>query len=683
MKKILSFFIILSFCCNAIYAHYVQHEPHLLTQPNGVEINCFITGDEYYRRVYDEQGFTITRNKETGYFVYALLVNDELVATSYVVGEVDPASVGLTPNVDISAAKKQERREQHLSIVPEREQSRTGTGPRTGTMTNVVIYISFPDGSFTHTKNSIEDLFTSPARGASLYSYYRDISNGNFTFNSDFFPYTAGNTILSYVAPQPRSYYEIDNEYPGQGSTIEWQLLYDAVNYCKSAIQATISAAELDVDGDGYVDNVIFVVQGAPGPWSTLLWPHKWSLYNGGNLAELHGRGVWSYNLIIENHLFTASNGQQSVLVHECYHTLGAPDLYRYTNNDITPVGSWDVMASNTLPPQSSSSHITRKYGEFIEEIPTITTSGTYTIYDIWNRTPGQNISYKLLSPKSTIEEFYVLDYRKSSGEIYESKLGNGIVIERINSSIKGNASGPPDEVYVFRKNASDNQTNGDYSTVSSVFYSAEYDRTAFNSTSNPPCFLANNTIDAISISQIGSTGGAFMTFQVDIGIYPDFSTNGDTIAGALIAFTNATTTVNPDKTTYYEWNFGDGTPISTQINPSHTYTTEGAYTVTLKAETEWGYMIITKSINVISDVNITVYPVDDYFTLYPNPSTGKFYLEFKEPGRKEIKIFDMLGRIIYNENSEEEKIELELSHSGIYIVDIDNRIQKQVIIQK
>src|SRR5690606_38909430 len=31
-----------------------------------------------------------------------------------------------------------------------------------------------------------------------------------------------------------------------------------------------------------------------------------------------------------------------------------------------------------------------------------------------------------------------------------------------------------------------------------------------------------------------------------------------------------------------WQWNFGDGTPISTQQNPSHTYATNGTYNVTL-----------------------------------------------------------------------------------------------------
>ncbi len=51
--------------------------------------------------------------------------------------------------------------------------------------------------------------------------------------------------------------------------------------------------------------------------------------------------------------------------------------------------------------------------------------------------------------------------------------------------------------------------------------------------------------------------------------------------SGGNTDFTN--TTYNQSGTTY-SWNFGDGSPNSTQTNPSHTYTANGTYTVCLTA---------------------------------------------------------------------------------------------------
>jgi peptidyl-prolyl cis-trans isomerase B (cyclophilin B) len=49
--------------------------------------------------------------------------------------------------------------------------------------------------------------------------------------------------------------------------------------------------------------------------------------------------------------------------------------------------------------------------------------------------------------------------------------------------------------------------------------------------------------------------------------------------APAKVAFTN--TTVKADS---YEWDFGDGSPVSTEVSPTHRYGHSGNYTVTLKA---------------------------------------------------------------------------------------------------
>ncbi|MCB0775492.1 MAG: PKD domain-containing protein, partial [Chitinophagaceae bacterium] len=54
----------------------------------------------------------------------------------------------------------------------------------------------------------------------------------------------------------------------------------------------------------------------------------------------------------------------------------------------------------------------------------------------------------------------------------------------------------------------------------------------------------------------------------------------------ASISFTNTTT---GPATLSYQWNFGDGTPLSTLQNPTHTYTSNGSYIVTLVATSTAG----------------------------------------------------------------------------------------------
>ncbi|MDR3286821.1 MAG: hypothetical protein LBT27_05210, partial [Prevotellaceae bacterium] len=104
MKKLLLIIFILLNAA-ALQAIYVENYPVTLEQPDGTKVSCFLSGDEYYNWVHDANGYSLIRDAQ-GYIVYAKLENDELVATSYRAGSVDPSAVGLQPNQIISDAKR-------------------------------------------------------------------------------------------------------------------------------------------------------------------------------------------------------------------------------------------------------------------------------------------------------------------------------------------------------------------------------------------------------------------------------------------------------------------------------------------------------------------------------------------------------------------------------------------------
>ena len=63
-------------------------------------------------------------------------------------------------------------------------------------------------------------------------------------------------------------------------------------------------------------------------------------------------------------------------------------------------------------------------------------------------------------------------------------------------------------------------------------------------------------------------------------------------MAPAKVSFTN--TTPKADK---FEWNFGDGSPVSNEVKPTHRYTHSGNYTVVLKATS--GNKTVTRKQNM------------------------------------------------------------------------------------
>lgn len=72
---------------------------------------------------------------------------------------------------------------------------------------------------------------------------------------------------------------------------------------------------------------------------------------------------------------------------------------------------------------------------------------------------------------------------------------------------------------------------------------------------------------------------------------------------GSSTTFTDLTT----NSPTSWDWNFGDGSGISTQQNPTYTYATPGNYTVTLIVFNGVGYDTIPKVVTVFANPTINV----------------------------------------------------------------------------
>ncbi|MDP2722397.1 MAG: choice-of-anchor L domain-containing protein [Bacteroidales bacterium] len=112
------------------------------------------------------------------------------------------------------------------------------------------------------------------------------------------------------------------------------------------------------------------------------------------------------------------------------------------------------------------------------------------------------------------------------------------------------------------------------------------------------------------------------------------------------ISFTNASTDIG---TMTYSWNFGDGSPLSTETNPSHTYTASAQYTVEL----------ITHNNNLCSDTTTKLVTIHPDFAVYapsaftPNGDGKNDVFEIKGNGIKtlQIQIYSRWGELIFESN--------------------------------
>lgn len=486
--------------------------PTFRIQPNGDTLHCFVSGDEYYNRLHDSAGYTIVCNPQSGWWVYAdtLHIDTEhwqLVPTDYVAGRINPLSVaGLAP--DLGVDRDTWLNKQHFE---ENIEAPKTSGANHGRLNNLVIFIHFSDQGEVATPLSTVDamLNDSSETANSMYNYFRQVSYNKLNIVSHYYPAPSNDTIISYQDIYPRDYYMpyLGGSYPNGYQTDterrnrECGLLERAVSYvnANSPVPTTL---DIDMDNDGNVDNVCFVIEGSIFIWGELLWPHKSSLSD--RNVYINGKHVENYTLMLEGGGSLYFN--TSVFCHEMFHSLGAPDLYRYNTNSsgipVYPIGQWDLMGTSSNPPQHMSSYMKWKYGNWLDSIPTITQPGTYTLHSLGDST-YDNCCYKIATPHPN--QWYVLEYRDNT-ELFETTLpGKGLLVYRIDNRYNGSASyngtNRFDEVYLFRPSTNNINPN---ITLTEAFFSGSTMRNAFTPQTDPFPTLTGDIVDsAFSIIDI------------------------------------------------------------------------------------------------------------------------------------------------------------------------------------
>ena len=471
-------------------------------QPDGSRISIYASGDEFHNWLHDENNYTIVKD-ERGAYVYAMQERGSLVPSDLLVGRDSPDLRNITAGLNLSREEIKVKYDRWATM---RDYS-SSRAPHTGQLNNIVIFIKFSDSPEFSTSFSYYQQIFNAAADNSMKRYFQAASYNQLSVDSFFYPAPNGNVVLSYTDTYPRSYFQPQsasnpNGYNGdiERTQREQQMLARAVNAVSSQIPATLN---IDGDNDGSVDNVCFIIQGQPGEWADLLWPHMWALYTVD--ARINAKLVWDFNFQLETSL---NNSGASVLAHEMFHSLGAPDLYRYYNDTIEPVGRWDLMSYNLNPPQHMSAWMKYNYGDWIANVPTITTSGTYTLHPV--ASSSTNNIYRINSWKD--DEYYVLEYRKSDGTYDGNLQGTGLLVYRLDTREEGNAEGPPDELYIYRPGGS-NTVNGN---LNQAHFSQQTGHTEISEATTPNGFLGDGSAGGLNLFDVG-TAGETITFKVKV----------------------------------------------------------------------------------------------------------------------------------------------------------------------
>jgi len=162
------------------------------------------------------------------------------------------------------------------------------------------------------------------------------------------------------------------------------------------------------------------------------------------------------------------------------------------------------------------------------------------------------------------------------------------------------------------------------------------------------------------------------------LSLIADFNFDQDTVyisQGSTINLINLS-----QNTQTYSWDFNDG-GTSTNINPSHTYTTIGNYDVTLTASNNNCIATKTKQLIVLTapQVVTSVDKAKNTTIKLANFGNGNYQLSAIDGFNKNITVYDLSGRLVFSDISLENNYSLSLANqsSGIYILNViaDNGI--------
>jgi len=530
--------------CLIVQAAYLSDVPVTLTQPDGRVLNIFATGDEFYNWLHDENGYTIVQDQNNGYYCYAELVNDQLMPTDILPSVDDPEANGLAPDTNLPPAVIEQTIDYFIEdIEPSITKEDFLNRQAPVTLNNLVVYIRFAGQTeYTEKQSFYTDVFNNSGSGVnSVTNYFKEASYNKLNVNSTFYPANSGTVVLSYQDTYDRGYYikqsptnligyvETDR---AERKKREHTLLANAINFVKANVPASL---DLDFNTDGRVDNISFIIRGNNAGFGTnnILWSHRWGLTS--STEFINGKEVLDYFLQMED------QNRVGVICHEMMHVFGAPDLYHADPARTSiPVGLWDLMASNVVAPQHSNAYIKHKYCGWINNIPEITNSGTFTLNDLTNAT---NNCYKI--PIANSDEYLMLEYRRKRGTFESTIPSSGLLIYRINETYWGNyrngdevPGGVSDEVYVFREGGSVN-SKGNYLKAN---FAGNLGRGKFSHTTDPFCFLSDSSTCVVAIKNISNTGASTISFEVDFCDKDDVTYSNTTFFPLVTEAVNITT---------------------------------------------------------------------------------------------------------------------------------------------
>lgn len=306
-----------------------------VAQPDGTKVEIRLNGDERVNWASTADGYTLLRNG-ANFWTFARLDAKGLMVPSELVyrnNSADAAIAGIVKRLEFTAQQKMDLRGKAATCATDAEQAGLqvdGTFPSKGQNKLLLLLLNYSDTEPSFSSDDFSDLMNQEGYSAvgSFRDYYLENSYGQLDITT---------VVTRWVTlPYSKKYYGADRA-------------VEMIQHGLDAIDDEINLKDFDNDGDGVLDGLAVIHQGAGQEYTgntNDIWSHSGMMYG------ISYDGVQLRRYTIEPEL-QGTTGQMStigVVCHEFGHNLGAPDFYDTDYNssggDFPGTGQWDLMSN-------------------------------------------------------------------------------------------------------------------------------------------------------------------------------------------------------------------------------------------------------------------------------------------------------------------------------------------------
>lgn len=293
-------------------------------QPDGTPVEIRLHGDERFNWATSPDGFTLLRDADGFWTVAEADANGEGRPSAIIYHGAEARSLApqTKPGLPVSAAAATMRKAGANNLNFEK------SFPTSGKRNLLMILVNFSNTTPTFTRDDFDAMMNSEGYLGigSFRDYYLQNSYGKLDVTT---------TVTRWVnLNYEKSHYTIDN-------------VAEIIREALSQLDSELDLRQFDNDGDGVIDGISIIHQGAgqeaSGDYSDI-WSHSSSVSG----IEFDGVKVDKYT--IEPETLHSRMTTIGVICHEFGHNLGAPDFYDTdysgSGGEFPGTGVWDLMGS-------------------------------------------------------------------------------------------------------------------------------------------------------------------------------------------------------------------------------------------------------------------------------------------------------------------------------------------------